>query len=66
LNIRILHHEDTSERFDRALQQQTRHLDEVSRWYEALLLADAKLLSREARRVGHMTRPPLIEAPQGG
>jgi ferritin-like metal-binding protein YciE len=31
--------------FDQALKQEESHLDTISRWYEALLNADAKLLS---------------------
>jgi hypothetical protein len=42
---RSMHHEEMAERFDRALEQENRHLEDISRWYEALLIADAKLLS---------------------
>jgi rubrerythrin len=42
---RSMHREDLAERFDRALEQENRHLDDISRWYEAMLFSDAKLLS---------------------
>ncbi|HET9862469.1 MAG TPA: ferritin-like domain-containing protein [Steroidobacteraceae bacterium] len=42
---RAMHHEDVAERFDRALEQENQHLADISSWYEALLISDAKLLS---------------------
>jgi bacterioferritin (cytochrome b1) len=42
---RSMGHEDLSDRFDHALEQENEHLKTVAGWYEGLLTSDAKLLS---------------------
>jgi bacterioferritin (cytochrome b1) len=42
---RSLGNDELAEHFDRALEQETEHLETISGWYEGLLNADAKLLS---------------------
>ena len=42
---RSMGQDDLAERFDAALEQENAHLTTVTRWYEGLLTADAKLLS---------------------
>jgi bacterioferritin (cytochrome b1) len=42
---RSMNQEDLAIRFDHALQQENQHLETISRWYEALLMSESKLLS---------------------
>jgi hypothetical protein len=34
-----------AERFEHALMQETQHVETISRWYEAMLAAESKVLS---------------------
>jgi bacterioferritin (cytochrome b1) len=42
---RSMNQEELAVRFDHALSQESEHLETISRWYEALLMSESKLLS---------------------